>query len=52
MSDIKGKKKISEKKGRWPKYIQPSEERKCPYCKKFVKNIEAHVKIKHIERLK
>lgn len=47
---IKGHKKIKEKRRGepWPrKYIAKHTENKCPYCKKHIKNIEGHIKVKH-----
>ncbi len=29
------------------KYIEKSTRGKCPYCHKFVKSLEAHIKSKH-----
>jgi len=39
---------FDKKEEKWPKYIPEHTEGKCPYCKKQVKNIEAHVKDKHL----
>ena len=30
------------------KFIEPSTEAKCPYCNKFVKSLESHIKSKHL----
>jgi len=34
-------------RGTFAKFVDPSTEGKCPYCKKHVKSLEAHVKAKH-----
>lgn len=39
-----------KKKRDWhnqPKYIKPTTEGKCPYCKNFVKSLEAHIHDAH-----
>ena len=44
----KKKKKLSERGIYLPaKYVQPSTEGKCPYCKKHMEGLEAHIKAKH-----
>ncbi|MBU2561926.1 MAG: hypothetical protein KKD17_06530 [Nanoarchaeota archaeon] len=30
-----------------PKYVKPTTEGKCPYCKKHVKALEKHIHDKH-----
>ncbi|MBW2967830.1 hypothetical protein KY362_05070 [Candidatus Woesearchaeota archaeon] len=32
-----------------PKWVDPSTEGKCPYCKRPVKNIEKHIHDRHID---
>ncbi len=42
---------IKSKRG-WhtqPKYVNPTTEGKCPYCKKYVKSLEDHIHDKHKE---
>lgn len=51
MVQIKSHKHIEEKRRDrpWPrKFILKHTENSCPYCKKHVKNIEEHIKDKHI----
>ncbi len=44
----KKREKLSERGIYLPaKYIMPSTEGKCPYCKKHVEGLEAHIKAKH-----
>jgi len=40
--------KEAVKIGHNPKYITPTTEGKCPYCRKHVKSLEAHIKDKHM----
>ncbi|MBU2496807.1 MAG: hypothetical protein KJ767_02000 [Nanoarchaeota archaeon] len=42
------KKLRHQSRGEFAKFIEPSTEGKCPFCKKHVKNLEAHTKIKHM----
>lgn len=35
-----------------PKYIEHGEHAKCEICKKFIKNLEAHMREKHKEEVK
>lgn len=30
-----------------PAYIEPTTKGRCPYCHKFVKSLEHHIKAKH-----
>jgi len=37
-----------QRKTKLPKYVEKSTKGKCKYCHKHVKNLEAHVKKRHM----
>jgi|GEM_PF-5265835 len=47
--EIKGHKKLKKRHVRpWPrKFIPPCTSGKCPLCKRYVHDIEEHIKVKH-----
>ncbi len=50
LNNKRGEAFMVKKKRDWhnqPKYIKPTTEGKCPYCKNFVKSLEAHIHDAH-----
>nr|MBI4157047.1 hypothetical protein [Candidatus Woesearchaeota archaeon] len=44
--------KHHEKRTTLPKFVEKSTEGKCKYCNKHVKNLEAHIRSRHKDKLK
>ena len=43
--------KKHKRKTEYPKQILPHRKCHCPYCHKPIKNVEAHIKVKHKKEL-